>query len=91
MLFSAVCGKRLHWRLMNLKRFFVRFFLLLFLKRGSKAISFYLLWWRGGDNHVPAGREERKSIKMQIILQESQKPEALKKKKNANIYLALLY
>lgn len=30
---------------------------------------------------MPAGREERKSIKMQIILQESQKPEALKKKK----------
>lgn len=80
MLFSAVCGKRLHWRLMNLKRFFVCFFLLLFLKKRSKAISFYLLWWRGGDNHVPAGREQRKSIKMQIILQESQKLLALKKK-----------
>lgn len=48
MLFSAVCGKRLQSRLINLKRFFVCLFLLLFLKKGGKAFSFYLLCVGGG-------------------------------------------
>lgn len=67
MFFSAVCGKRHQSRLINLERFFV---FISFVVPQERRQSFLILFTLGENNHVPAGREESKSVKIQMILRE---------------------
>lgn len=64
--FSAVCGKRHQSKLINLERFFV--FISFVVPPGKEAKISHFIYF-GENNHVSAGREESKSVQIQMISQ----------------------